>query len=523
MTIQADDFLSNSLSGIVDVIGNQFVLDLPTNKLVLEGDKSFVVKIRQNDITGDVLFTTPEIILKDYSEVISVIPNTSEIQEGANVTFTVTTSNIENNSAIYYSTTGNVKSSDFVQGNTGSVLIVNNTANIILTANTTIPDYETRTFNLQIVSGLLNGEVMFTSNAVTIISVLTEIQALGGATFVENGYRIHIFTSSGNFVLDQTPQPTANLEVILIGGGGGGGSSGGPLTSVNDFSGGGGGGGFFLANVNNVSPGTYAVVIGAGGNRGSAYNYGGTPPAVTGRGVNGGNTTAFGYTALGGGGGGGLNFLPPPSATFAPGNPGGSGGGASRSPDSTGSAGSGRTFGGQLQGYPGGGSVTTPNIPSAFGGGGGGGAGEAGRSTAVPNAFIPGVTGLNQRGGRGGNGLPVVWFSNVNYGTTGATAGRWFAGGGGGHLSGDPSWPRQLDWLPVGGIGGGGSGIPMFVNYPGTIASWYNLSEAGNGNVNTGGGGGASRGWRPASESIGAQGTGGSGIVIIRYPYSQET
>lgn len=105
----------------------------------------------------------------------------------------------------------------------------------------------------------------------------------------------------------------------------------------------------------------------------------------------------------------------------------------------------------------------------------------------------------------------------MNYGTPGGSPGRWFAGGGGALMGTEPTWPRQVDWLPYGGIGGGGSGS-MVNNWGptgGTVASWYRLESYGDGNVNTGGGGGGSPGF---NEPQPAGGRGGSGIVIIRYP-----
>jgi len=123
------------------------------------------------------------------------------------------------------------------------------------------------------------------------------------------------------------------------------------------------------------------------------------------------------------------------------------------------------------QGNPGG----NGNGPTFSGeGGGGGGAGTAGSPS--PGAI----------GGNGGDGLPVSWVP-ASYGTPGPAPGRWFAGGGGGG-----SAPAGGTGLSSGGAGGGGNGGGRGGGTPGAI--------------NTGGGGG--------STNV----SGGSGIVIIRYP-----
>jgi hypothetical protein len=142
---------------------------------------------------------------------------------------------------------------------------------------------------------------------------------------------------------------------------------------------------------------------------------------------------------------------------------GGSGGGGSRGPSNTGGS-----AGTSNQGYAGGnGTYTAP----AYGTAGGGGAASVGGNGAGSGA------------GNGGNGLEV----NIIGGT-----GNYYAGGGGGGVF------NAATTYGSGGSGGGGNGG----NVNGSQTS---------GTANTGGGGGGS-GNAPTS------GSGGSGVVIIRYP-----
>ena len=277
---------------------------------------------------------------------------------------------------------------------------------------------------------------------------LQPFSASGGTEFTPgNGYRYHIFTSDQNFVA----YGGGNIDYILVGGGGAG------RTIDGSYAGGAGGaGGYIEKTAQPVSGGTYPIVIGAGG----ALN------------SDGGDTTAFSLTAVGGGYGGKGN---------APGNgnAGGSGGGGSGS----GSGGAGSGYGTPTQqGYPGGGGNAGGGM-----GGGGGGAGAAGSLAAPPSTGTPGGDGKSAW--TGDNGIPV------SYGTPGPTPGRWFAGGGGGG-----TWTTYGTGGGQGGAGGGGNGA-------------FNTTVGTNGAANTGGGGGGS------SNPGGQNGTtGGSGIVIIRYP-----
>ena len=183
---------------------------------------------------------------------------------------------------------------------------------------------------------------------------------------------------------------------------------------------------------------------------------GGGAPSVAGT-----NSVIGTLTAIGGG------YGANPGAASA----GGSGGGAFYS---LGTGGSG-TAG---QGNSGGSCADVTPFPGA----GGGGAGGAGGS----------VTGTGGLGGAGGIGV-----SNTISGTT-----NWYGGGG----AGGPDSSRVSSVAQVaGGIGGGG-------------ASANATLPATNGVANTGGGGGGGANSGSAGNQKGA--AGGSGIVIVRYPYT---
>ena len=291
----------------------------------------------------------------------------------------------------------------------------------------------------------------------------------GAGTALEpgNGYKYHIFTSPGNFVI---ASGGGAVEYVLVGGGGGGGNN----TGGNLGAGGGGAGGYLEGTSSPLSVSTYPVVIGPGG------------PSDNTVGV---DSTALGLTAYGGGKG----------VTHGPGTPGGSGGGSFYS----GSGGYGLNpstpspiitsdFPGEshpyavTQGYPGGPGAPSPG--STCPGSGGGGAGAAGQES-YPGGGDGSNGGVGRAAFSGDTGIPP------SYGTPGPSAGRWFAGGGGGGVP--PAAPSSS---ANGGAGGGGGG-----------SGTNGASVAGT--TNTGGGGGAGAYAAPTNDGSG----GGSGIVIIRY------
>ncbi len=216
------------------------------------------------------------------------------------------------------------------------------------------------------------------------------VTATGGTITTSGDYKIHVFTGPGTFCVSCAGNCSGSNSVtaaVLAGAGGAG-----------SFYGGGGGGGGLVGDSDGfaVSATGYPITIGAGGNG---------PTANSSPGVPGSNSTALGFTAIGGGHGGGQN------GGAEPGGSGGGGGGA------TGGAGTGTqpsqsNPGATNRGNPGG----SPNQGSGGGGAGGsggsgpGGTGGAsfdvspvvGPAPAIPNSGVYARGGNGQGGGTAG-------------------------------------------------------------------------------------------------------------------------
>ena len=286
------------------------------------------------------------------------------------------------------------------------------------------------------------------------------ISATGGTISTSGGYKIHTFTSSGTLNVING----GIFDYLVVAGGGGGGSR---------KAGGGGAGGAIQATNQNISTGTYSVVIGDGGTRGTRG--GGND------GANGTGSSVFGIQTVGGGGGGGTNGRG--------GLSGGSGGGGSNY-----SIGGGVGGGSTVNGNDG--ADGTPSQATAFGGGGGGGG--AGTSPNNP---------ANGSAGNGGDGIESSISGTPTY----------YAGGGGG--GGDARSLGSNNPYAGGegkaGGGNGGSTAIAGINQSGEqgVGSGF-TAVAGSGSG--GGGGGESNDQTNGNGNPGG-GSGGSGIVIIRY------
>ena len=290
------------------------------------------------------------------------------------------------------------------------------------------------------------------------------VAATGGTITTSGDFKIHTFTSSGTFTVTAAGQASGSntVDYLVIAGGGAG---------YDGVAGGGGGAGGYRESFPNPATGglsvtaqAYPITVGAGG----------------GASTSGANSIFSSITSAGGGAGG--NYL----ANGTAGGSGGGGGGTDGNAPSNTTGGAGNTPPvSPSQGNNGG---STPAHPTGtLGGSGGGGIGSVGSNAPTG----PG-TGAGSGAG-GGNGTA----SSIN-----ASPVTRAGGAGGGNRSYDGPSSGSGAGGPAGPGGGGKGG--------GTDGT------ATNGTANTGGGGGG-KGFGSFSPNV--VGTGGSGVVIIRYKY----
>ncbi len=334
--------------------------------------------------------------------------------------------------------------------------------NITGTLNTSVGSATTHNFTVKVVDTGGNA-------ATRAYSIVSAPPPSGGtvtnATISGTSYRIHTFTSDGQFV---TAAALSQTDALMVAGGGSAGARHG---------GGAGAGGVLHITGATINAGTYAADLGEGGGRSPNET-----PGTAGQ-----NTTFFGETALGGGR---TNAYTGTCYT----QNGGSGGGQSgRHCNQTGSATQGNPS--QYSGTGYGNAGGTTNSTSRHFGGGGGGGGAAGQN-ASSNSM---------QDSNGGAGVQINIDGNNHY---------WGGGGGGNGYSNG-----QGGQAGFGGAGGGGAGGKT---NGGNASGGGQAINSGAGNsgdsggaagANTGGGGGAG-----SQSGPGQGGPGGRGIVIVKIP-----
>jgi len=375
---------------------------------------------------------------------------------------------------------------------TNNITIGRNGSNIEGVANDFVINIEGGSITLIYVDATKGWLSTAAAKASDISEDLQFISATGGTITTSGNFKIHTFTGPGTFTVCAVGNPAGSNTVsymVVAGGGGGGGDE------ANGYGAGGGGAGGFRESkastdsytaspLNATSGPTYNLPVSAQGYPITVGGGGAAGPNPTSGGSRGVASTFSSITSTGGGGGTAGSAINPVS-------PGGSGGGGAGPTASNpqGPGGTGNTPPvSPPQGNNGG---TARTSGTKLGGGGGGGATAAGQPF---QDSIPGNT-----AGDGGAGATT---------SISATPTAYAGGGGGAAFNSVPAGDNTTDG--AGGTGGGGPGGQVI---PG------NSHNAGSGTTNTGGGGGGAASNAPSSPGVVDAGSGGSGIVIIRYRF----
>lgn len=419
------DFRDNVWFGTSTVVNGRANVDVELSSSFdyADASKTVILEIRSDNIFGPVRATTTPVTTAKYTVTTSVY----SLARGSSVTFTVSTTNVPDNSIIYWRNEGSTNASDFtLNANQGTLTVSNNSASLALTVanDARVEDEETIKIVLRVDSqtGYIVG-----------ISPIVLIPAEYGEA---------LYSSAGTYSW-LAPSGISSVTAVCVGGGGGG--NFGPNTNPGARAGGGGGALAWRNGIGVTAGSLYTIVVGAGGAQQTAggASYFASSATVQGGGGNGG-------TSGGTGGGGG--------AVTAPGGGGGAGGaGGSNSSTAKGAGGAGGYSGtggsgasGGAGGGGGGGGSIASSIGDGWGGSGGGGV----------NVYGLGANGF---GGAAPPGQPAqTWYrggggSGGTDGSNGTIDAPWGDGGDGGRYGGGGGYGVGTGWGGRGGTGGGGA------------------------------------------------------------------
>lgn len=142
-----------------------------TEDRLTESNETFRIFLRTGSLSGPIVSTSDEITISDTSRnpTYSIVNDKSAVNEGDTITYTVTTTDVPDNTTLYWTTTGAVLAADFTDNTlTGTVLITGGSGTITrtLARDRLTEGFESFFLNLKI--GSITGGTVATSGGVVI-------------------------------------------------------------------------------------------------------------------------------------------------------------------------------------------------------------------------------------------------------------------------------------------------------------------------------------------------------------------
>lgn len=207
-TTNALDFDEGNNSGSVTISANSATITRTIKEdISTEGSETIILSLRYGSTTGRILATAATVTVADTSltRTYSISPNTTNINEGQSVTFTIITTNVPDGTVLYYSNSGNINSSDLSAGSlTGSVTINSNTASITYTLSNDLTTEGTEMIIVKVRLNSIGGPEVATSDAVYVADTSAVTYAISpSTTSVQEGGTV-TYTVSTQGVADGT-------------------------------------------------------------------------------------------------------------------------------------------------------------------------------------------------------------------------------------------------------------------------------------------------------------------------------
>jgi len=173
-TTTGPDFTDNANSGNVTISGNSATITRAlTNDVTSDGSETIILNLRTSAISGPIVATSSTVTVNDTSKAPSyaIAPDKPSVNETDNktVTWTITTSDVQNGTNLYWINVGSTDGSDFTEtNNSGMVTIQNNGASF---SKTLIPDNTSEgseTIIIELKTGSTSGTTVATAATVTV-------------------------------------------------------------------------------------------------------------------------------------------------------------------------------------------------------------------------------------------------------------------------------------------------------------------------------------------------------------------
>ena len=170
-TTVAGDFTENTLSGSFTITSGAGSVTLNLNNdLTTEGSETIIFQVRTGSIGGTVQATASTVTVNDTSTTptYAIAPNTTNLNEGATVTWTVTTTGF-GSGTLYWTNSGSTVAGDFTANvNEGSISISGDTGSLALTLSEDRLTEGGETVIINLRTGSTGGTIVATAATVTV-------------------------------------------------------------------------------------------------------------------------------------------------------------------------------------------------------------------------------------------------------------------------------------------------------------------------------------------------------------------
>lgn len=204
-TTNAADFTDDSNSGTVTInsstgiITRSLLIDVVTSEI-----ETIVLQLRTGSISGPIVATSGVVNVVDKTPTYSISASTDTVDEGAAVTFTITTTNVPNGTTLYWTNSGTTVAADFTDNvNSGTTTVVFGSASVVRTLLLDELTEDIETIILEVRTGSVSGPIVATSGTVGVVDKTATYAVAESASSVDEGASV-IFTITTTNVPDGT-------------------------------------------------------------------------------------------------------------------------------------------------------------------------------------------------------------------------------------------------------------------------------------------------------------------------------
>jgi hypothetical protein len=170
-TTSASDFIQNVTSGTTTIQNGTASVQLTVkDENVIEVNETIIFNVSVVGQNGVTVTDSTTVTVTNAAPSYSVSPNATQVNEGDTITWTITTTDLPNNTSLYWDLSGTASDHDFVGGDrSGTVTINNNTGSVSLTTKyNSVESNETAIFRLR-QSSSATSNIVATAATVTIL------------------------------------------------------------------------------------------------------------------------------------------------------------------------------------------------------------------------------------------------------------------------------------------------------------------------------------------------------------------